>query len=97
MIRMLWPRTMMFCSSKPTSPSNFPCTESHFSKWRERRGIGQIIDAFDALDVLLRHGSKNVASDAAEAVDAVVCHKEFAILGFRMSIAARAFRARANG
>ena len=39
-------------------------------------GIGQIIDREDAFDVALLHGAKNVASDASEAVNSVICHNK---------------------
>jgi hypothetical protein len=43
---------------------------------REGVGVGEIIDGADAFDLFLRHGAKNVAPDATEAVNAVICHKE---------------------
>jgi hypothetical protein len=38
-------------------------------------GVGEIVNSANAFHVALRHGAKHVASDAPEAVDAVICHK----------------------
>ena len=49
---------------------------------REGVGVGEIVDAFDALDIFLRHGAQDVAPDAAEAVDSIVGHKK--ALGWKL-------------
>ena len=43
---------------------------------REGVGVGQVVDGDDAFDVALLHRAQDVAPDAAEAVDAVICHRE---------------------
>jgi hypothetical protein len=43
---------------------------------RERFGVGKIVDCANALDLLLRHRAQDVATDAPEAVDSVISHKQ---------------------
>jgi hypothetical protein len=42
---------------------------------RERMRVGEIVDRADFLNVFLRHSPQNIATDAPETVDAVICHK----------------------
>src|ERR1041385_4225031 len=46
-----------------------------FQKMRQGVGVGEIVDGGDAFDVALVHRAKDVATDSAEAVDAVVSHR----------------------
>jgi hypothetical protein len=41
----------------------------------ESVGIGEIVDGSDAFHIALLHRAKNVATDSAEAVDAVFSHR----------------------
>ena len=38
--------------------------------------VGEVVDGGDAFDVALLHRAQDVASDSAEAVDAVICHRK---------------------
>ena len=42
---------------------------------RERMRVGEIVDRADFLNVFLRHGPQNIATDAPETVNAVICHR----------------------
>ena len=48
-----------------------------FQKMGQGGGISEIVDAFDAFDILLRHGAEDVPPDPAEAIYSVVSHSEF--------------------
>jgi hypothetical protein len=39
-------------------------------------GVGEIVDCANALDLFLRHRAQDVATDASEAVDSVISHKQ---------------------
>ena len=47
-----------------------------FEKMRQSEGVGEIIDGGDAFDVAVLHRAEDVASDSAEAVDAVSSHRK---------------------
>ena len=53
----------------------FPVNRIPFQKMREGVSVGEIVDRADLRDLVLRHGAQDVAPDAAEAVNAEVCHK----------------------
>ena len=42
----------------------------------EGMGVGQVVDRADLCDLLLGHRAQDIAPDAAEAVDAEICHKK---------------------
>src|SRR4029077_718219 len=46
-----------------------------FEQMRQSVCVSEIVDGEDLLDLLLRHGAKDVASDAPETVDCVIGHK----------------------
>ena len=45
--------------------------------------VGQIIDGEDLLDLFLRHGAKDIASDAPETVNCVVGHRKVSVKGLK--------------
>ena len=53
----------------------FPMDGVPLEQMREGMGVGEIVDRADLRDLVLRHGAQDVAPDAAEAVDAEVCHR----------------------
>src|ERR1700730_18604447 len=46
-----------------------------FEQMRQSACVSEIVDGEDLLDLFLRHGAKDVASDAPETVDCVIGHK----------------------
>ena len=46
-----------------------------FEKMREGEGVGQVVDGGDAFHIALFHCAQDVATDPAEAVDAIGSHK----------------------
>ena len=47
-----------------------------FEEMSESFSVGEIIDCADVLDLFLRHRPQDVATDASEAVDSVISHKQ---------------------
>ena len=45
-----------------------------FEKVSQGVGIGEVVNCANLLDLILRHGAQHIAPDAAEAVDAEICH-----------------------
>src|SRR5690348_9008903 len=60
---------------------------------RESVGVGEIVDRPNLRDLVLVHGAQNVAPDAAEAVDAEICHRKILSLQLRLRAAGGAARA----
>ena len=52
----------------------FPMDRVPFEKVSQRMGVSEIVNRADLRDLILRHGAQHVAPDAAEAVDAEICH-----------------------
>ena len=46
-----------------------------FEEVGKRLRVGQIVNRANALDLFLRHRAQDVAADAPEAVDCVICHR----------------------
>jgi hypothetical protein len=47
-----------------------------FEEMSESSSVGEIIDCVDVLDLFLRHRAQDVATDASEAIDSVISHKQ---------------------
>src|SRR5438034_11244104 len=54
-----------------------------FQQVSEGVRVSEIIDGEDLLDLLLRHGAKDVASDAPETVNCVVGHSKVSVKGLK--------------
>ena len=47
-----------------------------FEEMSESFSVGEIIDCADVLDLFLRHRPQDVATDASEAIDSIISHKQ---------------------
>src|SRR5205823_14082865 len=54
-----------------------------FQQMSEGVRVSEIIDGEDLLDLFLRHGAKDVASDAPETVNCVVGHRKVSVKGLK--------------
>ena len=59
----------------PDLAIEFPVDRVPLEEMRQGLGVGEVVDGGDAFDVALVHRAQDVASDSAEAVDAVVSHR----------------------